>query len=150
MKKILSQNSAQTKKIAVRLAHNLLKSGRSKSKAAIIALYGDLGAGKTTFVQGFAKGLGLSSRIVSPTFLIIRNYKLKVKRYKRLYHVDVYRLHSVKELESLGFKKIISDPQNIVLIEWADKIKKILPPDTIWIHLEHGQNEKRRVIRIYN
>lgn len=134
--KVFSKSPAETKKIAAQLA------GRGR----VFALVGDLGAGKTTFVQGFAKALGVKNRIVSPTFLIFRNYKLKSGKYKKFYHVDLYRIESEKELNVLGFKKILNDPKNILLIEWAEKIKKVLPKDTIWVNFTHGRKETERII----
>lgn len=146
--KIISKNAAQTKKIAADLAKKILKSPPRQKHARVIALVGDLGAGKTTFVQGFAKGLGIKHRIVSPTFLIVRNYELRIMNYDSFYHIDTYRIQNVKELNTLDFKKILADPKNIVLIEWADKIKKILPKDTIWIQFSHSKKENERVLTV--
>jgi len=149
-----SKSSAETKKLATLLAKEILKfpinqNKNKKENAFIIALKGDLGSGKTTFVQGFANGLGIKKNIVSPTFLIIKNYKLKNKNYKNFYHLDCYRIKKIKELNSLGFKKIITEPENIVLIEWANKIKKSLPKNTLWVCFNHGQKENERTIKIY-
>lgn len=153
--RINSGSAADTKKIAADLAKRVLKS-RPGSHARVVALSGDLGAGKTTFTQGFAKTLGIKHRIVSPTFLIFRNYPilggstsyrgLTSIGYKNFYHVDVYRIQNPKELDILDFKHILKDPHNIVLIEWADKIKKILPKDTIWVNFTHGRKETERFI----
>lgn len=152
--KTISKSSSQTKKIASDLAKNVLKF-RLSGHARVIALSGDLGAGKTTFTQGFAKALGIKHRIVSPTFLIFRNYSLRSslrasakQSYKNFYHVDVYRIHNPKELDVLDFKHILKDPHNIVLIEWADKIKKILPKGTIWVRFEHGKKENERILSL--
>jgi len=144
--KIISKNSGQTKKIAADLAKKILKT--QNSEAAVVALVGDLGAGKTTFAQGFAKALGIRRRIVSPTFLIMRNYQLLITNYRILWHVDAYRINKPQELTSLGFKKILADRHNILLIEWAEKIKKILPRNTIWINFQHGAKENKRLIEI--
>ena len=151
--KIRSTSGAQTKKIAADLAKKILNSTRYALHATVVALSGDLGAGKTTFVQGFAKALEIKHRIVSPTFLIFRNYKLNVKSKKRhsfanFYHVDLYRIHDEKELDVLNFKSILHSPFNIAVIEWADKIKKLLPKNTIWVEFGHGQKENERNIQI--
>ena len=156
---ISSKSSSETKKFATKLAKKILKSKPHLKHARIIALVGDLGAGKTTFTQGFAKGLGIKHRMVSPTFLIFRNYSItsslqfrfrhserSEESYKTFYHVDVYRIDSLKELNILGFKEILQNPENIVLIEWADKIKKILPKDTLLINFQHGSKENERVV----
>ena len=151
--RVFSTNLRQTRELAAGLVKKILASPPHRKHARVLALVGDLGAGKTTFVQGFAKALGIKNRMVSPTFLIFRKYGTSIRQpadnfqFRYFYHVDVYRIQKSSELNALGFKKILSDPQNIVLIEWADKIKRILPKDTIWVHLEHGRHEKER--RIY-
>lgn len=144
---MVSKNSGQTKKLAADLAQKIAAK-TSKRQAVVIALIGELGAGKTTFVKGFAKTLKIKNRILSPTFIIFRVYKLRFKNYKALYHVDCYRLQNAKELIKLGFKKIMKNPKNIILIEWADKIRKILPKNTIWIKFQHGKIKNERIITI--
>jgi len=158
MPRFLFKSAAATKIFAAKLAKKIIsnKSNFQLRTATIVALVGDLGAGKTTFTQGFARGLGIKRRAISPTFLIFRVYRiphLKSSRVLRLasyiqrfYHVDAYRLHSPKEILALGFKKILSNPENIVLIEWAEKIKKILPKDTIWLKFENGKKQNERLL----
>lgn len=125
-----------------------MKAKGASQGAKVVALKGNLGAGKTTFIQGFAKALGVRGRIMSPTFILFRRYALDGKKYDNLYHFDLYRIHSVKDVEALGLKKIITDPKNIVLIEWPEKIKKLLPKNTIWINFEYGQKETERIIKV--
>lgn len=155
--KFVSKSSSATKKFSAQLAKKILKSPLHRKHARVLALVGDLGAGKTTFTQGFAKALGIKHRIVSPTFLIFRSYKISSslrprqrgkQSYNFFYHVDVYRIHADKELKVLNFKSILHSPLNIVLIEWADKIKKILPKDTVWIKFEHQERENERKLTI--
>jgi len=105
----------------------------SARHAQVVALKGELGSGKTTFVQGVAKGLGVRERVLSPTFVILKFYKLQTKNYKLLYHIDCYRIKNKRDLLALGWDKIVSDPKNLVLIEWPERIQKILPKDTISI-----------------
>jgi len=154
MEKTLKR-AAETKKLAAIIAKKTLRAKHYKH-AAVLGLVGELGAGKTTFVQGFARALGIRKRLPSPTFLIFRVYTLNPsakggssyggKRYTLLYHVDCYRIHDPKELLKLGFKEILANPKNIVLIEWADRIKKILPKDTVLINFEYGQKINERII----
>ena len=143
---LYSASARKTQKIAQKLAQKIIKSKFRQKNALIIGLQGELGSGKTTFIQGFAKEFGVKRHITSPTFLIIRSYKLKAKSYKLLYHIDTYRIEKIKELNNLDFKKIIADPTNVVLIEWAEKIKRSLPKNTLWIKFEHGQKENERTI----
>ena len=144
MKRIL-KSLEELRDFAKEIADKILAGGKFKG-AVVLALAGDLGAGKTTFAQAFAKELGVKERVLSPTFLIFRSYKLKAKNYQLFYHCDVYRLKDEKELEVLKFSDILNNPQNIVLIEWADKIKEILPKDAVWLHFSHGKSEGERVV----
>lgn len=144
--KIVSKKISDTHKLAEKIAAEILKSGTHKDHASVVALVGDLGAGKTAFVQGFAKALGIKRHLPSPTFLIFRNYKLATLNFKLLYHLDAYRLSDAGELDVLDFDKVLADPTNIVMIEWADKIKEILPKDTIWLNFSHGTKETERII----
>lgn len=111
----------------------------------IIALYGELGSGKTTFVQGLAKGLGIKRRIISPTFIIVRSYKLKSQSSRFFYHIDLYRIESEKDIEGLGISEVLNDSQNIVAIEWAEKIKNLLPHKRWDIYFEYLSDNKRRI-----
>src|SRR5689334_12985517 len=98
-----------------------------KIQGNILALHGDLGAGKTTFLQGFAKGLGIKKQIISPTFIIMRTYEIAGDdRFKQFYHVDLYRIESEHDVEGLGLLEIMKDPENIVAIEWPEKIENLL------------------------
>lgn len=141
MVEILSKSEAQTKKVAKLLAEEIFSptSRRTKNRTWVIGLEGELGSGKTRFVQGFAKGFGIRQRLTSPTFVLM-------KKYKNLYHIDCYRLNKPKELLDLDFKEIISNPKNIVLIEWAEKVHSILPRDTIWVRFEIVSEKERKIL----
>ena len=143
-------SSKQTKKLAGFLAQKVLKSRLKQKNALILALVGDLGSGKTTFVQGFLRGLGIKKKITSPTFVLIKGYMPHASNFRNVYHIDCYRIKKADELLKLGLKEILENPKNIVLIEWAEKIKRILPKSTIWIKFEHGVKENIRSIRIYS
>lgn len=113
----------------------------------VIALYGNLGSGKTTFVQGLAKGLGIKKRILSPTFVFVRSYDIKIKNRPGIFHhIDLYRIKNPNDVKSLDFDELFS-AQSIVAIEWADKIKAILPKNKIDIFFE-AIDEKTRKISI--
>lgn len=126
MKKFVTKTAEETKLLASKLAR--------KHRGNIIALMGELGSGKTTFVRGFAKGLGVKEKIISPSFVLI-------KQYSTLYHVDLYRVENFQEL---GLEEILANPNNIVLIEWAEKLKN-LPKSTIRITIKKLEDDKRLI-----
>lgn len=133
---ILTKSAKETKALGKKIAANL-KGG------AILALSGELGSGKTTFVQGLAKGLGIKQRIISPTFILVRKYGLGPKNF---YHIDLYRLETGidREVRNLGIEEIWDNPENIVAIEWAEKIKKMIPEKATWIEFKNlGENERK-------
>ena len=148
--KILTNSPGQTKKAGEVLSKEIIKTKLSKG-ALIIGLEGDLGGGKTTFLQGFAKGLEIKEKILSPTFVIMRRFKIRVNscsnlcKFANFYHIDCYRISKPKEILELGFKEITSNPKNIVAVEWAEKIKKILPKDAIWVNFEFINKKNRRI-----
>ena len=122
-KKIITTSSIETKGFAKDLA-------KETPVGTIVALIGDLGSGKTTFAQGFAEGLDIYETIVSPTFKLVSEYD---GEKCKLIHVDTYRLDSIEEFLNICGEDIIRTPGAIILIEWADKIIDILPPDTLQI-----------------
>lgn len=139
---IFTSSPLQTKKLGEMLAEEILK-GKSGKKALVIGLVGELGGGKTTFLQGFAKGLGIKEKILSPTFVIM-------KRFGDFYHLDCYRIQKTKDILGLGFKEIINNPKNIVAIEWADKISSLLPKNIILIKFEVIDEDKRSIVLTVN
>ncbi len=113
----------------------------------LVALYGNLGGGKTTFVQGLALGLGIKRRIISPTFIIIRSYKIKnnIQNLKLLYHVDLYRMETADDTRGLGIDEIIGNSNNIVVVEWAEKMRNFLPKKRIELHFKYVDEDKREI-----
>ena len=146
-KQYLTFNSSQTQKIAKTLARDILKTNLNK-KSIVVGLEGCLGSGKTTFLQGFARGLGIKEKILSPTFVILKKYKIQDIRCKiqNFYHIDCYRIENSKEILDLGFKEIISNPKNIVVIEWANRIKEAIPRKTIWIKFDFIDSKTRKIM----
>ena len=141
----------QTQKLGENLGKEIIKNGLKK-KAIILALNGNLGGGKTTFLQGFAKGLGIKEKILSPTFVVMKRFRIKNSEFRiqntkftDFYHFDCYRLNNKKDVESINFKKIISDPKNIVAIEWPEKIKKALPKKSVLITFKFINKNKREI-----
>jgi len=148
MRSIITKGARETQKFAGELASRLAglkpRSAWRKNRALILALKGELGAGKTTFTKGFSKALGVRERILSPTFVLIHRHKIQKSKFKNLYHIDAYRLKSGKDLLKLGVKEIFANPENIILIEWADRVRKIIPKTALWIRFEHiNKNEKK-------
>lgn len=172
--KILTKSDKETKKLGEKLAREIAISykpclaGRRAyairrkayglRQALVISLEGDLGAGKTTFTQGFAKGLGVKETPKSPTFVIMRiyaichmPYALRRKAYglrQQFIHIDAYRV-APKDLKSLGWNELIKNPKNIILVEWGNKIKNILPKNSLVISFGHIGHLKKRLIKIY-
>ena len=137
---IITNNKEETAVLAEHLAKTL-KGGD------FLAFYGDLGAGKTTFIQGLAKGLGIEKRIISPTFIIMRSYD---SRFKTFYHVDLYRTQSKHDLLGIGLDQIIQDKNNIVAVEWSEKMGDLMPKNRIEIRLKYlGDNQREINIRKY-
>lgn len=115
--------------------------------AMVVGLYGNLGAGKTFLTQVLAKNLGINEQIVSPTFVIEKIYSLENNKFSHLIHIDAYRLEKSEELLNLGWQNIISDPKNLILIEWPEKVEDIMPEHTK-IFIKYGQNENSREIEV--
>lgn len=146
MEKVITKSQKETQEFAQNLAKKIAKNGLKKS-AMVLALHGDLGAGKTTFTQGFAKGLGVREKMLSPTFVIMKKFKIPTSGFKFLYHIDCYRLHNEKDMLHLDFTQILENPENIVVVEWPEKIQKILPKkNLIAIDFSHLEDSQRKII----
>jgi tRNA threonylcarbamoyladenosine biosynthesis protein TsaE len=115
--------------------------GRTLGPGAVVALTGELGAGKTCFVQGLVRGLGAAVRATSPTFVLVNEYKGRVP----VHHVDAYRTDSMTELMDLGLLEMFGG-EGVTLIEWADKLTPLLPPDTIHVHIAGVGDEPRTIM----
>lgn len=111
--------------------------------AVVVALSGDLGAGKTTLVQLLAGGLGIGEVVTSPTFTIMKGYEASDKVFDRLVHMDAYRIESLDELKPLRPSEIFEAPRTLFCIEWAEKIAKVLPPETIFIDIKTKGEERQ-------
>jgi tRNA threonylcarbamoyladenosine biosynthesis protein TsaE len=138
MQTIVTNDEAETRRVAAELATRL-------RPGDVVALDGDLGAGKTCFVRGLAEGLGIEGRVVSsPTFVICQEYGSD--RPVPLIHIDAYRVADVDELETIGFDEILKRGDTIVAIEWASRISAALPPASVRVRLEHEGPQRRRIL----
>jgi len=139
----VSQSAQDTQAIAAKLTQRVL-AAMPLATATIIALRGDLGAGKTTFTQGFARELGIVQMPKSPTFMLAKQYAIPGTSYS-LWHLDCYRLQSHKDLVAIDLHALFTDANNIILVEWPENIGDGLPRDRIEVHFEHMGNDKRSV-----
>jgi len=138
-------NYNETVDLGRSLAKEFIGFKEQKKGALIIALKGDLGAGKTTFMQGFAKGLQIKDNLLSPTFIIFNRYSLKLDKFKNLYHFDCYRIEREEEIINLEFDEIISNKENIVCIEWPENIEKLIPEESIFVSFDILEGDKRKI-----
>lgn len=120
------------------------KLARTVRGGDILCLYGELGSGKTTFTQGFAKGLGITTRLLSPTFIIVRRYQIPLSE-KFLYHIDLYRLKNIDDLKELGLSEIFTDPNAYVVVEWAEKLGELQPHRRVDIHFTTEKYGKHKL-----
>ncbi|MBU1327443.1 tRNA (adenosine(37)-N6)-threonylcarbamoyltransferase complex ATPase subunit type 1 TsaE [Patescibacteria group bacterium] len=130
---IITKSPQETQSLGAGIGHRikLQLERRGEKCPTIVCLYGELGSGKTTFVQGFAKGIGLlRTRLLSPTFIIVRRYELLPKPFC-LYHVDLYRIEDSQSIHDLGLLETFVNPSAIVAIEWAEKLGSLLPEKRI-------------------
>lgn len=117
-------------------AKDFIQSIKKGEKATVVGLSGDLGAGKTTFTQKVAKELDISDDVTSPTFVIQKLYDIPSGEFRRLIHIDAYRLEGGEDLERLGFLDLLEDPDNLIMIEWPENVKDVLPSDIITLNFE--------------
>ncbi len=139
--KFITKSAEETRNLGEELSIAL-------KKGNVVALYGELGAGKTTFVQGLSKGLGIKRRIISPTFIIVRRYKLTThnSKIKSFYHIDLYRVGSPADIQSLGLDEIFESQDSIIVVEWPEKLGSKLPVKRWNIKFEHQQDKNKRKI----
>ncbi len=128
-------SSEETRRLASALSPVLLPGD-------VVVLAGDLGAGKTTFVQGLAVGLGITEQVTSPSFILMKEYQ--GGRFP-LMHLDVYRLQRIQEVIDLGYDEFL-DPSHIVAVEWGDVVEPLLPNEHLMVQLQHLGDDRRRVV----
>ncbi|HYC83231.1 MAG TPA: tRNA (adenosine(37)-N6)-threonylcarbamoyltransferase complex ATPase subunit type 1 TsaE [Candidatus Paceibacterota bacterium] len=117
-----------------------------KDQATLVCLSGDLGAGKTAFTQSIASVLGIADPITSPTFVLEKIYRIPDHpRFSHLIHIDAYRLESGRELAALGWDSILSEPKNLIILEWPERVANLLPVERLMVNLTFI-NETTRII----
>ena len=131
----LSRSPDQTRRLGVRLG-TLLQGGDT------ICLEGPLGSGKTCLAQGIGRGWGASQTLISPSFVLIREYT-QPENAVRLYHIDLYRISGVNEALGLGIDDFLGDDHAVCVIEWADRARSLMPSDHLWIRLEFAGYTRR-------
>lgn len=136
-------SSAETKLLGKKFALFLLRNKKA-THATVVAFMGDLSSGKTTFIQGLLRELGVKGPVPSPTFVLMRHYRLHGKKFTDAYHIDAYRMR-VSPADRALIRAAWYEPKNLVLIEWAERVKKILPRHTLWLKFFHGKHETERI-----
>lgn len=136
---ITTKSADETQNTGIEIAKHL-------GDKSVLALYGDLGSGKTQLVKGICKGLNVTQVVNSPTFIIVNEYTSG--KFPVIYHFDLYRMKSQEEIIEMGFQEYISNG-SLVLIEWPEHVEEILPADTIKVHMAHtGEDENSRWIKL--
>lgn len=141
MEEHTTYSQEQTQELAAKFASSL-------RPGDVVGLAGQLGAGKTQFVKGVAQGLGCTDNVSSPTFVLMQVYPLESKgRLKQLCHIDAYRLTSSADAFNIGIEEFLERRDTITIIEWPEKISKIIPPDAIYINISliNDKENKRQI-----
>ena len=139
MKKVVTKSLEETQAFAKVWLESLPAPEGDTDEATIVGLYGNLGSGKTTFTQAVARELGIKETVTSPTFVIEKFYEINITKhshFKRLIHIDAYRLENGRELEILNFEELVGNAHNLIIIEWPENVKEILPENHLKIYCE--------------
>src|SRR3989344_2328723 len=137
---MISRSLKDTQDFAKKFVQALNTSGDS---ALVVGFYGNLGAGKTTLIQMIAKEMGVEDIVNSPTFVIEKIYETKHPHFIRLIHIDAYRLEKAEELQALNFEELVENKHNLILIEWPENVKEILPSGHIKINCQFIDENSR-------
>lgn len=143
----VSKNIKETENIARYFVEKVVFKKNKNKGALVVALSGDLGAGKTAFVKAVAKVLGIKKKVNSPTFVILKKYFLKEKTgYKYLFHLDVYRLKNENELRHIGWDEILRNDKHLVFVEWPENVKKAIPKGSKLIKITSDDKEFKHFV----
>jgi tRNA threonylcarbamoyladenosine biosynthesis protein TsaE len=147
--KIISKSLAETDIVArdfLKELQEFKKTDQNTGGAVVVGLFGELGSGKTTFSQALGRHLRINEFMTSPTFVIEKIYKLDGKNdFDNLIHIDAYRLEKGRELEVLGFKELLKDSKNLILIEWPERVADIMPDNMIKIYFKFISENEREI-----
>lgn len=133
------------------IAQDMAKSLVPKENSAtILALSGDLGAGKTAFVKALARAFGIEEDVTSPTFVIEKVYVPPKGPFTRFIHIDAYRLNGARDLDVLGWKELMQEPSNLILIEWPEKVREAIPLSAVSISLAYVDEFTRAITHDIN
>lgn len=139
--KNISNSLEDTRNTAFKFASKLIKEDR----ATVVLLQGDLGSGKTTFAQELGRIVGVNENMHSPTFVIMKVYSINFNNYKKLIHIDAYRIEKEEELLHLGWNEFIKEPENLILIEWPERVPKIIPNSAKIVKLTFINENSREI-----
>ena len=142
---MISKSLLETEAVAAKTARALARLSPSTT-ATVIGLTGDLGTGKTSFTKALLRELGVKEQVTSPTFIIFRRYSLADLPFKNVFHFDFYRLEEEKELIPLGWQEIVSNSENLLLVEWPEKIASALPSVVPTIRFVHCGADTRSIV----
>lgn len=131
----VSRSPNQTQRLGVRLGA-LLQGGD------VICLEGTLGSGKTCMAQGIGRGWGISQTLISPTFVLVREY-VRPDKPILLYHIDLYRISGTEEALGLGVDEFLGDARAICIVEWAERARPLMPPEHLWVRLDFAGQTRR-------
>ena len=154
---MLYQKILHTKKTKEKAKEENTEKTHENNTATIVALSGDLGSGKTTLTKYLAKILGIKENIISPTFVLLKNYNLENNRevldgnmreipFRNFTHIDAYRFEKSSELLNLDWQNLISNSENLIILEWPEMVQDILPIDILKVSLEHIDEKNRKII----
>jgi tRNA threonylcarbamoyladenosine biosynthesis protein TsaE len=146
MEEITTRSPEETQALAARLVTALAAEQGLRGTSTIVALQGDLGAGKTVFVKGVAKALGVEEMVTSPTYVIEKVYRLPPGHpWKHLIHIDAYRLEGAEELHTIGWDEAATDPGNLIMVEWPEQVGRAMPDRAYWVEFAQVDEHTRRI-----
>ncbi|MBP9760228.1 MAG: tRNA (adenosine(37)-N6)-threonylcarbamoyltransferase complex ATPase subunit type 1 TsaE [Candidatus Pacebacteria bacterium] len=144
---VLTHTPEETQELARRVVDVLIALEQNRGTSTIVALQGDLGAGKTVFAQGVARALGVEGVVTSPTFVVEKVYRLPDGApWKHLVHIDAYRLTGEEELHTIGWADIATDPGNLILIEWPEQVGMGVPERAYYVRFEEVDEGVRKLL----